>query len=399
MAYLTRWNWVCIVCLLIGIAGANVLQAQEQSDTQTLIVIGSSEVYGGKFSVAREKAIADSLITAVAIISEEVLQENAFVDRFAQINELLLDHTDRYVQEYKVLTEAQTEKTYRVVVQVTVARMKLAGELSKSGILSAETTLPSVLFLVSEKNIPEYDPRFWWQPGMQGFVGLSESAMRETFREKGFSVVAPDEAPPGTVFEWAAEPAADLSDEQAIDLAKHYNADLVIVGTSVADAAPNIMGSEMRSFKGVINARALRTETGEALAKISRTAVSVNSDEFEGGKQALEQAGYLAGELLAEQLEDVWRRLAQQPSKLKIVVEGTGNLANFVKFRRAMGAIAGVEGIQIEEMKPNETTLIVEYKGKAEELASALMLKSFETFGINIYEVMQNNLRIALIPS
>jgi hypothetical protein len=64
-----------------------------------------------------------------------------------------------------------------------------------------------------------------------------------------------------------------------------------------------------------------------------------------------------------------------------------------------MGAIAGVEGIQIEEIKPNETTLIVKYKGKAEELASALMLKSFETFGINIYEVMQNNLRIALIPS
>ena len=79
-------------------------------------------------------------------------------------------------------------------------------------------------------------------------------------------------------------------------------------------------------------------------------------------------------------------------------MEGTGNLANFVKFRRALTGISGVEGIRVKEIKPNETTLVIEYKGKAEELASALMLQNFGNFGINIYEILPQSLKIALIP-
>jgi hypothetical protein len=78
-------------------------------------------------------------------------------------------------------------------------------------------------------------------------------------------------------------------------------------------------------------------------------------------------------------------------------VEGTGNLANFVKFRRALTGISGVEGIRVKEIKPNETTLIIDYKGKAEELAEALMRQNFENFGINIYEISNQNLKIALV--
>ena len=79
------------------------------------------------------------------------------------------------------------------------------------------------------------------------------------------------------------------------------------------------------------------------------------------------------------------------------MVEGTGNLANFVKFRRALTSVSGVGGIRVKEIKPNETTLIVEYKGKAEELASELMRQNFDNFGINIYEITQENLKIAIV--
>ena len=82
---------------------------------------------------------------------------------------------------------------------------------------------------------------------------------------------------------------------------------------------------------------------------------------------------------------------------MEILVEGTGNLANFVKFRKALTGIPGVEGYRVKEIKPNETTLIIDYKGKAEDLASALMLQNFGNFGINIYEIGKQNLKIALI--
>ena len=108
-------------------------------------------------------------------------------------------------------------------------------------------------------------------------------------------------------------------------------------------------------------------------------------------------AGTLAGDQLAPQLANAWRKLAETPSQVEVMVEGTGNLANFVKFRRALTSVSGVGGIRVKEIKPNETTLIVEYKGKAEELAAELMRQNFDNFGINIYEITQENLKIAIV--
>jgi hypothetical protein len=48
-------------------------------------------------------------------------------------------------------------------------------------------------------------------------------------------------------------------------------------------------------------------------------------------------------------------------------------------------------------MRLDESVISVDFQGNAKELADALMLKAFDSFGINIYEVSQNRLRIELI--
>ncbi|MBW2327575.1 MAG: hypothetical protein JRF45_14120, partial [Deltaproteobacteria bacterium] len=50
-----------------------------------------------------------------------------------------------------------------------------------------------------------------------------------------------------------------LDDHQAVSLGLKVQADVVIIGTSVAERTPNIMGQNIRSFKGVVSARAIRT--------------------------------------------------------------------------------------------------------------------------------------------
>jgi hypothetical protein len=127
--------------------------------------------------------------------------------------------------------------------------------------------------------------------------------------------------------------------------------------------------------------------------------VATNADEYEGGLAALSSVGTTAGETLAQQLAAQWRKLLEKPSEVEIAVEGTNKLAYFVKFRKALSNISGVEGIRVKEIKPNEATLIIDYKGSAEDLASALMLKTFDAFGIDIYELTQDSLRIALISN
>lgn len=91
-------------------------------------------------------------------------------------------------------------------------------------------------------------------------------------------------------------------------------------------------------------------------------------------------------------------KAATGASRVALTVEGTGSLGNFVKFRKSLGGITGIEGIQVQEMRPNESTLLVGYKGSAQDLASALMLQPYDSFTVTIVETGDNRLRVALVP-
>jgi hypothetical protein len=385
------------VVMAVTISLAIAANAQQQVQNKTFVVIGTSRVPGDNIQVARERAISESLVTAVALMTEEILQVDALVENFPQVNEIIYENTDAFVQDYKVLTETRSGKSYRVIVKATVAGAKIAKQLSRAGILRVKLTLPAILFFISEQKLQEDSPRYWWGKEMGGFEATTATIMANILRAHGFAVVDHSGIEIRKMADWNSSDKPELTDEEALKLGTLLQADVVIVGTSIASLTTSVMGDELKSFKGNLNARVLRTETGEALANISRTAVTANVDESAGGREALAMAGTLAGDQLASQLSAAWRELVEKPSQVEVTVEGTGNLANFVKFRRALTSISGVGGIRVKEIKPNETTLIVEYQGKAEDLASALMLQDFKNFGINIYEITQQNLKIAII--
>ena len=386
-----------LVLILILFSSATVV-AEQPIQNKTFVVIGTSQVYGNNIQAARDQAIADSLVTAVALMTEEILQVDSLVENFPQVNEIIYENTNAFVQEYKVLTDTQLGKSYRVIVKATVAGPKIEKQLSNAGILRVKVALPAVLFLISEQNLQQDSPRYWWGKQMSGFESISEATMSDILKARGFRVVQHAGIEIPKMANYVSDEKPILSAEEAINIGKRLQADVVVVGESIASPTPSVMGDNLKSFKASLNARALRTETGEEIANLSRISVTANVDEGVGGREALTMAGTLAGDELASRLTSAWRKLAEEPSHLELLVEGTGNLANFVKFRRALTGISGVEGIRVKEIKPNETTLVIEYKGKAEELASALMLQNFGNFGINIYEILPQSLKIALIP-
>jgi hypothetical protein len=390
---------VAVGVLVLTLSLSVAAYAQQRVQDKTFVVIGSSRLQGTNIQAARDRAISESLVTAVALMTEEVLKLDSLVENFPEVNSVIFGNTDAFVQEYKVLTETEAGKFYRVMVKVTVAGKKIAKKLSTAGILRAKIDLPSVLFFISEQNLQDESPRYWWGKQMSGFEAISESTMADILRARGYPIVEHRGIGVDKLAELGSAEKPELSDEEAINLAARLQAEAVILGTAVASPTASVMGDDLKSFKVVLNARVLGTETGDELANIARTSVTANVDDAAGGREALKMAGTLAGDDLAIQLAAAWRKLAEKPSRLEIFVEGTGNLANFVKFRRALSGIPGVEGIRVKEIKPNETTLIADYKGKAEQLASALMLQNFENFGVNIYEISKQNLKVALVSN
>jgi hypothetical protein len=328
----------------------------------------------------------------------EILEVEVLVSQFARLNELLFDQTNKFVQDYKVLTEADLEKRYRVIVEATVSRKKISKLLTDSGILRLQTALPSVLLLVAEQRLEQPAAGFWW--GTQGadFHSLAASAMAEQLKQAGFIVIDSREARSRTGVHWDAFDKPDLTDQEAALLGSQLMAQVVVAGTAAVSPSTNIMGSAMRSFNGTANIRAIRTDPVETRLTIGRTAVAMNENDAAGGRQALMEVGDVAGQALAQELTTVWQVRAGQPSKIDMVIRGTSHLAYYVQFRKSLNTIPGVGAIRVKEIKPNEATLQVEYKGKPQDLAEALMQQHFEAFGINIFEVTADAVRVEIIP-
>jgi hypothetical protein len=389
---------ILLSSLILLLITFNTAQAKESATTKTFIVVGTAAMRGGNVTAAREKAIADGLVTAVALMTKELLEVESLVDNFPQLNELLFDKTSSFIQGYKVLTEVGQDKSYRVVVQATVSGKKISKKLTDAGILRAATTLPSVLFLIAEQNLEQEMPVFWWSPSGSGLMSISEAVMVEHLQEARFTIVNHRGARNRPLVNWDDINKPDLTDLEAAELGAALKADVIVLGTSLASPSTNIMGSAMRSFNGTVTLRALRTDSAEPMLSLTRTAVAVNEDDTVGGREALVDAGAMAGPALAEELTVAWQKQAGRPAVIDVVIIGTSHLANYVKFRKTLNTISGVEGIRVKEIKPNQATLLVEFVGKSQDLASALMQQNFKSFGINIFEVTPENLKVELIP-
>jgi hypothetical protein len=395
-------NLMVLILLASMMSGGFLLPdtagAEQPAETKTFVVIGTAVVKGGNVSAAREKAIADGLVTAVALMTQELLGIESFVDQFSQLSKLILSQRSKYVRGYKVLTEAAQEKSYHVVVQAAVSGKKISNSLAEAGILKKETPLPTVLLLIAEQQMDELYLDFWWGTEGADFQSLSEVKIAESLKESGYSIIDHKHARSGQQINWQAFDKPDLSDQEAAELASLLKADVVIIGESRVNPSNNIMDSAMKSFKGTVIVRVVQTDSAEPILNLIRTTVAAGDDDISGSRAALEEVGSLAGQALAEELALAWQKQAGKPSLISMVIRGTEHLATYIKFRKAINTTSGVEGIRVKGIKPNEATLLVEYKGQAKDLAAALMQQSFNSFGIEIFEVTPDMIRVELIP-
>lgn len=385
--------FIAAVMILSDIDTADAKQSKD-----TFIVMGIGNVKKENVSAARQEAIKNCLVTAVGLKAMDLMNIDSMVQNFETLNETLYTNIDKFIRGYKVLTEARSESTYRVMVQVTVSSKMVKRKLSAAGIMQGKMVMPKILFFIAEQSLEDGSPKYWWGGGMPFVNTASEKAMVEVMKEKGFKIIKHGPRIQNMAFRIVAgEP--NLNDREAIDFAAKMNADVIITGNSIANNLSNTMGADMKSFKGLTAVRALLVKTGKQIGSTSRTAVTANVNEIAGGRDALSGAGTLAGEEIARQIVSAWLKKDEDTEKFEILLKGAGNLANFVMFRRMLSTIEGVKFVQVKELKSDKATIRVDFNGKTKELAAALMLKAFESFGINIYEVSDSQLKIELIGS
>ncbi len=384
-----------VFCLLIFFAQFVNAQAEEQISTKTVVVIGTGKIHKEDSASARKKAIEDCLVSAVERVALDLVPSEALNRTFKTFNEALYGQTAKFIQGYRVLAEFQIKSAYRVVVEANVSVAGLNKLMSDAGIMSGGKSLPKILVLISEQNPEDGSSQYWW--GQQTVSGniFSVNAFVETFKNRGFQMVDHLRISQNKSIDLRYD-KPDLNNYEAANLGLGLKADVVIVGKATIDRTQNIMGKNIRSFKGIVSARAIRTDTGEEIAATTQSGVTANADETTGTRNALSAAGSQAGETLATKIIAAWQKEKEKSNIIEIVVEGTSNLANFEKFIGIIKKIPGVKNLQIKELKADEALISVKFQGNAKALADDLMLKSYESVDINIYEVSRHHLRVAL---
>jgi len=357
--------------------------------------MGSGAIYKEDIASARSRAIVNSLATAVDLVAIELIPLETLISEFKGVNDILYNHTSEFIQDYKVLTEYLSENVYKVMVQAAVSVSKVEAALSTAGVKIDKKELPKILFLIAEQSLEDILPQYWWGEDLSFSKGVAETALTDVMEGKGYVILnRQDDFTNMGGDEILNKPA--LTDTEAVRLGIRFEADVVIVGRSTAHRIPNTMGGTIKSFEGSVVLRALRTDTGEKVASRTENYVTTNTDETEGGKEAIAGAGSLAGAELTLQIVSGWEKVAQKHVEVEILVKGTRNLGNFVNFRRALKDIPDVKGIQLKEMQPDEAVIVVDYQGDAKKLAEAMMLQTFESFGISITEVLEQRLSVEL---
>lgn len=394
----SRW----FLGVLVAATGVALLcvataHARKPAALKKVIVIGTGEIYKGDSAAARQAAIADGLNVALDAAVVELLSPENLVGHFQIINQVIQGQTDDFIQGYKVLGEYQAGDNYRAVVEATISIEAISRKLADVSISVGAKALPKVLFFISEQNPEGALDHYWWGGDAQFRMSSAEKAMARVLTEKGFGVANPGRRTAGAKKRTIDFPVA-IDTASAMLLAADYGAKAVIVGTAVSRPAPNTMGTSRRSYAATVKAGAFNVADGSELAVIEKEAVVAGNDDVAGGRQAIKEAADLAAAALAERIAALWGKDGNSLTTIKIAVEGTRDLANFVMFRRVIKKMPDVEKIKTLEMKPDQALIEVDYQGTAEAFANGLMVNPFENFRLDIYEVSGELLRVAIIP-
>ncbi len=372
---------------------------QSKNSAKTVVSFGDSRIYK-ELSSAKNTAISQSLLSAVQTTAANMLSQTELTENFETVTNVLTDHRGELVQGYKILKEMRTDKYYRVLVQTTVNPDQIRQKLAEAGLRTGPDRLPSVIFMVAEKQLNDIGYQYWWRSG--GALYADDSViepMIEAMSEKGLTIIEPPRAdtegqPPYAGKKLDATPA----NHEAAKLAEKLGAELVVVGTATVKATANRMGKNIRAYKGLVNVRVLAAGTGEKLTTLRQQAVTGGEDPEAASANALSDAAYQAGRQLADRIVSLWEKTEQAEKTLTLSVSGKDILPHLEKFRQVVRDTKGVTKLQAREMTPDAATLRIVCETTPQELADNLILQSYDQFGINIAEVLSDGLKIELMP-
>jgi len=387
---------ISLIVLFIGIifiSGQSF--AAKGSDVLTGVTTGKRKIVNHNIQQAKQRAVSDALNFAVQNAFAELVSRQVFASNLNFFYNQILSHTSDYIITYRVLGGIENKGHYLVGVESKVDIKLLEKTLTDARILNANHDKPVILFFIAEKTPSDLLPKYWWGNNPVPYRSLAEEIIINKMLQDRFIVTGNDvDRPDPSFYNITFDSIYDIA--AAKDLGREMKADMIVFGKASSSEAINRMGEE-KTFNAKVNLEGYNLETGEKVITSQVEATVKNEMDKQGNINAIVKAANLSVKDLSEKIDAYWAQNLRTEHAFDVIIEGENFLPRFIALKQRFKQMPGIENLQPKEMGTNYTVLQVFYKGKPSQFADAVMLKTFDSFGLEISDVINDIVFIKFI--
>ncbi len=379
-----------LICLLSAMA-LLALPALGQDELQQITTDGTASVLNNDKAQARDVAIQDALRNAVEQVTGAVITSSTLVENAMTVEDNIYSKAKGYVKSYSIVSEGEADggMTYNVKIKAVVRSGAIKEDV---GDIIRGAGNPRMMVLVSERNIGQHE----WS-GLDISLGVSENAIIENMRQKGFEFVDQEQAERSARRDQALL-AMEGDAKAAALIGERANAEVIVTGKAFVKEAPGVsdMLGGMKSMQSTVTVKAINTDDGKVLASVTKQGKTVHIDEVAGGTKALEMAANDAADYLTD---EIVKKFVRGSSSVTLSVTGVSNYNLFSDFINVLKyEIRGVKAVHEREMAGNVGLVEVDTKFNSSQLAQELLYKTFPKYTILIRSKTANKINLRLIP-
>ncbi len=358
----------------------------------THVTTGSVKIKGQDLPGAKQKAVKQALAKSVEQAVAQLVSRDVFASNLEFLYSRILPLTQDYVVTYRVMAGMTYSDRYLVGVESKINQTRLEEQLKIAGLIKTVTDRPVVLMLIAEESLDASRARNWWTGDTGPYASTVEAIIKAMLQQKRILFARRDTTYPNPT-SYNINFTSTYDTQAAMDLGRALKADLVVLGRASTSESGNRMGDQ-RAFDANIDLIVFDINSQAQVIHTTAKSTAKSHMEYEGTTQALEAAAEKAGMDLAQKIDTFWSRTLRQKKQFDLTVEGDNFLTRFITLKRRMRDIRDIENMQPKEIGARHAVMRMTFKGSSSQFANALLLKTFEGFGLEILEVTDDQVKI-----
>ena len=293
-----------------------------------------------------------------------------------------------FVKTFKVISETQgPDGNFEVTIEAQVTDMidqVMADEAALQTLLNSMNR-PRIIFMVREENLIDNTP-----------TDFAETKLLSMFYDRGFDVVDRQmvQALKGGQ-DYTKALAGDVS--AAAKIGAQLGAEIIVIGTAKISSGGKIYN--MHSGQADINAKIIRTDTGEILAVVPQArGKKPHISASTAGVNAANQAAEFLGSNIISQLIVKWS--TQQSNFIKVYIVLTGaDFMSYMTFESFLKAqtVSGIRNAFAKSLTDGVAEYEVEFEGKSQALAMGLAQTSPDGLNFKVTGLSGNRITAEVV--